>query len=188
MKIKHLLLTLSVFILFACNQDNEHKTVNGSSIVGKPHAPISMTYEYLNTPELDKVSEIKLIFSIKHNTEILQVSYKTTDQLKSVDAKQQIIFAQLEKGDEESFVIKVMVEKAGLAYINVFATITTDGKSQSRSFAVPVNIDSPNSVDKNSSNNQSQSKPSVKHLPGQNVISMPAVESSELRRPQKGAH
>lgn len=182
MKIKHLLLTLSVFILFACNQDNEHKTVNGSSIVGKPHAPVSMTHEYLNTPALDKVSEIKLIFSVKHNTETLQVSYKTTANLKSVDVKQHIIFAQLEKGDEESFVIKVMAEKAGLSYVNVFATITTDGKSQSRSFAVPVNIDS---TDKNSAIQQTQSKSSDKHLPVQNVISMPAVESSEHRSPQK---
>lgn len=184
MNIKYLILLTLITSLLGCNQDDEIKNLHHgyerttSGFIGKPRAPISMRYEYMNPAVLNEKLDIKLVFKVQRDTETLQVRYKTTPSLKSVDASQLFEFTRLANSEEVSFVIQVMAEKAGLHYVNVSSKILIDGVQQSRSFAIPVKLVALNSasgvtleaVERKSSTDNNN------YLPEQNVISMPAVE------------
>lgn len=201
MNTKYALLILLPGLLVACNQDEKinsvisplsidqpdlhkadsHKAASGS--IGKPHAPISMNYEFLNQVEINSELEIRLTFTLQQDSELLEVVYKPSENLKSVDAVQQQIFIKPEKGAEQSFVIRVVTDKGGLSYVNVFASITEQGRKQSRSFAIPVNIDLQKSdvdIAQQKSATDPTSDRKQQHIE-QNVISMPAVESNQMR-------
>lgn len=199
------LLMLLPGILVACNQDEKLSSVinqadldhthvqqvdlsqDSSGFIGKPHAPISMNYEFLNHAELNSDHEIRLTFTLQQDSELLEVVYKTSENLKSIDPVQQQVFTRPEKGAEHSFLIHVVAEKAGLSYVNVFASIIMKGKKQSRSFAIPIKIErlktdadlaqQKSTPDQKPSRNQREIK--------QNVISMPAVESDQMGLPHK---
>jgi len=184
MKIKYLILLTLFTSLMACNQDDEIKSQQpayertASGFIGKPRAPVTMRYEYMNQAVLNEKLDIKLIFKVKRNTENLRVRYKTTALLKSADASQQFEFSRLANAEEVSFVIQVVPEKAGLHYVNVSSKMLLDGAVQARSFAIPVKVSAINSATGISldSPEQKTSTDNTNYLPEQNVISMPAVE------------
>ncbi|MCW9047626.1 MAG: hypothetical protein OQK46_06050 [Gammaproteobacteria bacterium] len=144
---------------------------------GKPHAPVSMTYEFVQTAELNEELEIKLSVRVETSTEMLKVNYTTQDSIKSMDASQQYEFSQLQKGATQVVTIRVIPEQSGLHYVNVFATIVVDGGLQSRSFAIPVSTGSVSTEQMKSI--QLSSPKGMRYIPEQNIISMPSSEPTQ---------
>jgi len=207
MKIKALLLTLPALLLVACNHNQDAQvsgaktTVNAAQVStaqtsaykdtpkisrhqqgmanfpGKPHAPVTMTYDFVNTAELGKELEIKLTVRVERDTQTLEVKYKTNDSLKSMDVIQQHVFGNMQKGASETVIIRVVPEQAGLHYVNVFAAIAVDGGMQSRSFAIPVTTGSQSTEQMKAT--QTKLPKGMKYLPEQNVISMPSSAPAE---------
>ena len=188
MIIKLLLISLAISFLAACNQQTANESVDMGTVksqynkpptfIGKPHAPVSMSYESDESAELNQVFEIRLTFTVERETEMLEVVYTTDVGLKSADVKQQYQFNNLTKGSEERLTITVIPQQGGLNYINVFASILLNGHQQSRAFAIPVNIDTPQSSQL-LKGTQSEPAKGMQYLPEQNVISMPAVEPTK---------
>jgi len=134
-----------------------------------------MKYDYLNTPELNEPFEIKLEFKLKQDAEELQVSYQAPEHLNLSGIVQPVIFSKLARGATETLIITVTPEQPGRHYINISATVIVDGTSQSRSFAVPVAVGTElqQKAGKDIQHN------GMKYLPEQNVISMPATETTD---------
>ncbi len=178
---------LTVFLLSACNQSStndsaesivkpEYKTA--SKYPGKPHAPVSMKYTFKSVAQLDQPLQISLTFSVEQATSLLEMAYTTDPGLVSADAAQQVQLGALLPGSEKTLLISVIPRQSGLNHIHVFATLNTDdGHRQSRSFAISVNI----VADSKQLLKATQNKPDngTRHLPDQNVISMPAAEPAK---------
>ena len=188
MKMQNLFLFLSIGLLLSCNQQAQTQAKDISKqrqhahAVSKPHASIFMDYEIVNPVELNKMLDIKLTFMSRQNTDVLSIEYNLDAGLSANGEPRQFEFKQLAKGETKSIVLKVMPEQAGEFSINVYASIEINGKNQSRAFIVPI------SVPQTGHSNQSQAvnkKPQgdtsdkgMRFMPEQNVISMPASESS----------
>ncbi len=183
MNIKHLLILLTLSFLLACSQQEASESAAGaiateynmqSRFVGKPHAPVSMSF-ILNSPvELNQPLDISLTFTVEQDTEILEVEYRTDASLRSNDVSQQYQFTRLIKGAKQQIDISVVPQQSGLHHINVFASINIDGIQQTRPFAIPVSIEGSTQLQKTGQNEPANG---MRHLPAQNVISMPAGES-----------
>ena len=178
MNIKFIILSLSIILLSACKQEAQLEPTKKLSVgkgdthnTVKPHAPVSMEYSFISTPEINKVLEVRLDFKVSRDTPHLKVVYHTTTALKSVDTVQQFELYNLHQGSIEPVFIQVLVEQPGKHLIYVSASMDINGISQSRAFVVPVNIAGATQQLKSEKSDQSNG---MKYLPEQNVISMPA--------------
>jgi len=200
MKMQNLFLFLSIGLLLSCNQQaqtqanaqakvqphNQAKDISKQRqhvhAVTKPHASIFMDYEIVNPVELNRMLDIKLTFMSKRNTDMLSVEYSLDAGLSANGEPRQFEFKQLAKGETKSIVLKVMPEQAGEFSINVYASIEINGKNQSRAFIVPISVpQSANSIQSQAVTEKPQGNAAnkgMRFMPEQNVISMPANESS----------
>jgi len=193
MKMQNLFLILSIGLFVSCNQQaqtqsqNQAKNISNqrhqTHAVTKPHAPISMDYEIINPVELNKLLDIKLTFSSRRNVDALTVEYNVDAGLSVNGEPQRFNFRSLPQNEPISIVLKVTPEQAGDLNINVYADIEINGVIQSRAFIVPVSVaQSASSIQSKSVNDKTQGNTSNKGMqysPQQNVISMPASESSD---------
>jgi len=178
---KIILVGLLSILLLACNQ--EAQTKNTASLekqphrhfIGKPQAGISLKYEYLNSTELNEILEIKLVFTVSRDTDALYVDYRVNPGLKLVDLQSEYQFNNMSKGSREEIVLRVIPELAGEQVIYISAAIDVNGSKQSRAFMVPVTLGSTNEL----KSNQNIPAKGMKYIPSQNVISMPATETTE---------
>jgi len=204
MKMQNLFLFLSIGFLVSCNQQaqtqakaqahaqshsqshNQAKDISKqrqhAHAVTKPHASIFMDYEIVNPVELNKMLDIKLMFMSRQNTDVLSIEYNLDAGLSVIGEPRQFEFKQLVKGETKSIVLKVMPEQAGEFSINVYASIKINGKDQSRAFIVPISVpQTANSIQSQAVTEKPQDDTSdkgMRFMPEQNVISMPANESS----------
>jgi len=171
------LMTLS---LTACNEEVQTKKnllpqlSQSSQAIGKPHAAISMNYKYLNAVKLNQVVEIKLSFKVGLNTEALKIDVRSYSGLKFNDSQLEYQFNNVAKGDINSFVIRVTAPQSGKHIINITSSINMSGVAQARSFIVPFNVGSSAALKTNKNNVPK----GMKYLPEQNIISMPASETT----------
>jgi len=175
---KLILLTLLSFLLIACNQEAQTKSVVTTEkqarhhFIGKPQAGISMQYEFLNSKELNEELEIKLVFKVSRNTEALYVDYRVTPGLKLLDSQSEYQFNKLSRGASEEIIVRVMPESEAEHVIYVTAAIDVKGVKQTRSFMVPVTTVSASQLKAQ----QNIPAKGTRYIPSQNVISMPASE------------
>jgi len=190
-------LILSISFLVSCNQQAQtqvqaqekdqakkvSKQLRQTHAVIKPHAPVYMDYEIVNPVELNKKLDIILTFSSKRNSDILSVEYNLDAGLSAIGGPLHFEFKQLAKNEQKSIVLKIMPEQAGEFSINVYASIEINGKAQSRAFIVPISVpQTGNSIQSQAVTEKPQpatSDKGMRFMPDQNVISMPASESSD---------
>ena len=181
MKMKYILLGLLSFLLLACNQEVQTKNAVSSEkhshkhFIGKPQAAISMHYEYLNSKEINKELEIKLVFKVSHDTDALYVNYRVNPGLKLLNSQTEFQFNKLSKGASNEIVLRIIPEMPGQQIIYITAAIDVNGSQQSRAFMVPVSTGSTEQL----KSQQITSPKGTRYIPSQNVISMPATETSK---------
>ncbi len=165
------------------------KPITTKSITTKPRAAVMMTYEFDNDAVIGEYLDIKLNFKTSRAVESLQVEYHIESGLAGVTAQSLFQFQALAAADQKTVVLTVLPEQEGQHLIHVYATLHINGQNQSRSFIVPVAVQSDEiSAVKEQADQpqllqqkrQNTSLPKGMHyLPEQNVISMPAKESSD---------
>ena len=197
---QNLFLIITLGLLVSCNQqaqtqDHSHtnnqahnqakdisKQLQQTHAVTKPHASIFMEYEIVNPVEINKMLDINLTFTSRRNADLLSVEYSLDTGLSANGEPRRFEFRPLAKGEQKSVVLKVMPEQVGEFSINVYASIEINGKQQSRPFIVPISVPQPgNSTQSQTINEKPQAgtlDKGMQFMPEQNVISMPANESS----------
>ncbi len=169
MEPKVLKLFLSIFLLtlIACNAETASYKNETRTIQYKPHAPVSMTF---SMPEKIKVNEeltVKVTFKNDIDVDDIIIRFHTNNNLKLVSEKQYSLGVQASSQLNAVNVI-VIPQSKGVFYINVSATLVSNGKHQSRSFAIPVNAGVQNQLKTNTMQKNTSASGGV--------ISMPAVE------------
>lgn len=191
-----LILIIPVLLLIsACNQQPQSSLQSGVAQIQKvetskhapatfqttkSHAAISMKYSILDDIVLDQSFAVKLSFKVGRDTEYLQIEFSPEPGLILNGGQNSYLFNKLAKGDVETFDLSVKPELAGELAINVTATIDVHGVQQSRSFQIPVNLDSNDSLlEKTNAQQSNKQQTGVKFLPAENIISMPATETTQ---------
>lgn len=156
-------------------QNNAIKKSPGYHQTVKPHADIAMRYAFLNRIVLNEPLQLKLMFKVKHSAESLQIKIISKSGLTVLSSQTDFLLNNLTRGADQTLLIELLPEQFGEHTLIVSATINTIEASQSRTFEVPVNLPS-NNVQKQSAD---KIQKGATFHPGQNVISMPASESTQ---------
>lgn len=144
--------------------------------IGKPHAPVEMTYVLPDKIAATKKLIISATLTAMQDVDALDVRVRFDEGLQAI-SKQQLNFGRSGKKQSNQFDIECVAQRNGLFYVHVLTTLTIDGQQQSRSFTIPVNV---GNVDVRK---QLKASGVVKQdASGERIISMPAQESS---RPAK---
>jgi len=171
---------LFIFLLSGCNEENQIKNTTAPSttqhqqVKGKSHAPVAMKFEFLDDIKLNEAIEIKLFFKAGLNTDALKVEVTAGSGVVINSAQLQYQFNNVVKNDINTLVLSVTVNQPGKHVLNVYAAIDVSGVAQARSFVVPFNI-AASAASKATSNSLSKG---MKYIPEQNIISMPASETT----------
>ena len=145
---------------------------------GKPHAAIEMRYEF-NQKEAIEVGQplqYDINFIPTRDADDLQVSYQTKSDLLIQNSNMSVNFGEQRKGQGNALQLKVIPQQQGLFYIYLSATLSVNGKQQSRSFAIAVKV----------GDQSAEALFKMKSLPqgvvtqqGETkIISMPAIETT----------
>lgn len=120
--------------------------------VGKPSAPISMSYKVLTaSPQPGQEIEIELKFSSKINSAIVVEANSSANKLTLLNANKSWQSALNKSGDRQALpVLKVIGPEAGLFYFRLVANVVEDGKTMAKAFVIPVKVgDSETEVESN---------------------------------------
>jgi len=170
-------LFLVLMALTACNSDDTQKNITYKPVSAKSYVPIYMSH----TSNLKSSGQIghDYEFIIKLTSGIaadsLVVNYSVKGDLILKKSAMLVDFNEQTKGQVNSLVITVNPQQNGLFYIYLSATLYVDGRGQTRSFAIPVNVGEVNSK-------KQLKSPGVvieDADSNQKIISMPAIETTE---------
>jgi len=152
----------------ACNAETASYKKEAQHIQYKPHAPVYMTY---SMPENIKANTgFTVLITLKNDIDVddLIVKFHTNKNLK-ITSDKKINLGVQPASQSNSLSVNVISQNEGRFYINVSATLLNNGKQQSRSFAIPVNVGDVQNTLK--ANGQYKKMPNTG-----GIISMPAVE------------
>lgn len=180
--LKFLLMAMFFSMLQACNEkqttqndNHRHKQSNATTqAYVKPHAPIYLNYE---TPSMQVGVEANISISVSSGKKAddLTISYFVKgDGINLYNARTPVSFGVQQKNQLNTHVLTLMPEMDGEFMIYLSATATKNGKSQSRSFIIPVIV--------GNARKHKALKPVGKitiDSSGTPIISMPAVETTD---------
>ncbi|MCW9014967.1 MAG: hypothetical protein OQL06_14440 [Gammaproteobacteria bacterium] len=174
-------LIIAVASLTACKHDSasdvqikEHSAMSQTGkYPGKPVAPIDINYAMSKSAAVGETLEVEVQISTRKNVDDLKVVYTTPHQLESADMKMKHSFGSVNANEKQVVNISVIPQSKGMYYIKLLATLVVDGRSQSRSFAIPVNI---GNVDPKAYM-KSPTGEVIDNGSGRRIISMPAQVS-----------
>jgi len=157
----------------ACQSNEAPAGVDGKSTrqyrsAGKPTAAIDIRHTIVGKAELGEPVLVRLTVTPARGTTELRLQLVTDSSL-SIDASDGS-FSRRYGAEPEPTTYEVWVTPLmeGLNYLTILATIDIDGRSQSRTSAVALQVDPIQG---------SVSKPGVEELSRETVISMPAAEA-----------
>ena len=165
-----LYLTVLLLSLMACNAETTSYKEKQQHIQFKPHAPVEMAFSLPAKIKVDEELAVQITFKSDVDVEDIIVKFHTNSNLKFVSEKKYHLGMQ-PSFQSNTLVVTVIPQNEGLFYINVSATLVNNGKHQTRSFAIPVNVG--NVQTKLKINGVQQDSTSG------GIISMPAVETAE---------
>lgn len=142
---------------------------------GKPHAAVDMKFDLPESISVNKAFnvELKLISGMDADNLELVVSANKYE-LELLNAEKSYSLGIQQKKQNNNLTISIMPKAEGLFYLNVIATLVNQGSSQSRSFAVPIQVgDKKHQPAMKSSGKQEQTES------GERLIIMPALESTD---------
>ena len=163
---------------FESNEDSQTTTAKKShqhtGITIKPHAPIDLKFEaQILQAGVESTIPVNIISSKKADQ--LSIVYFAKDQAIYLhNAQTSVDFGKQKKNQSNTHALTVLADIDGEYLIYLTATVTGNGKAQSRSFVIPVQV---GNVKK-----QKALKPVGKittDSSGTPIISMPAVETTD---------
>jgi len=164
---------IPVSMAAACQSNEAPAGVDGKSTrqyrsVGKPTAAIDIRHTIVGKPELGEPVLVRVTVTPARGATELRLQL-ITDAGLSIDASDSS-FSRRYGAEPEPATYEVWVTPLveGLNYLTILATIDIDGRPQSRTSAVALQVDPIQ---------RSVSKPGAEELSRETVISMPAVEA-----------
>lgn len=158
--------------------DNPDASINKStkhtSHYVKPHAGIQLNYNRPKVMQVGDTAELKLKFKSKLQADTLEVNISHDEGLQLL-SESHFQFDKV-KGAANKIVLQILANNEGQFYIDVTATIITNGNSQVRTFSIPVTVGDQSNAKTTSGSSTSTG---YKALPSQGVISMPATETTD---------
>lgn len=143
-----LVLSASLFAIAGCNESAPTKVkaeqapeeTRPAAVVGKPTAPIDISYEVLSSPEKGQPLQISVSVSPKVEAANLVVDLRTSDavQMNTTDGHWQMYNQKL--GQTDTRTITVVPTSDGHHEIVVHAGIEIDGVMQSRVLVIPFHV------------------------------------------------
>lgn len=140
--------------------------------VGKPHAPIEMTFQLPSKLKSGQAIEFTFSLMPTQNVESLSMQVRVDDGL-VLKTQTQAGYGVMSKGAKADHVVKLVAQREGLFYVHVQASVKVAGKIQSRSFVIPLNVG-----DVDARKYMKSSGNVTGDAGGERIISMPAQESS----------
>lgn len=144
------LLVVITSMIFACTSDNNQTAVSPptkqkttSTPIGKPSAPISMTYNMLNSsPKPEEELNIEVNFQSSVDSPI-SVKMNSAEKLSWLNNDKNWQQSLNKSGERNTLpVMKVVAPENGTYYIRLVASVNIDGKMQSKAFVIPVKVGS----------------------------------------------
>ena len=164
------LLLLVAVALTGCN---ESKSLQPAKLnYAKPHAPVEMTFSTSTKPKVGATLRYEILLTVGIDADDMQVSVSADEGLSLLEYPQQLQLGVQKKDQQQAVVVTCQPQREGLFYINISATVITDGKRQSRSFAIPVNVG-----DVDAAKHLKASGVVVEDAAGERIISMPAQQT-----------
>ena len=140
----------------------------------KPHADIDLHYQRPNVMQIGDRVDLDLTLKSKYHSDTLQLDVSHDAGLSLISEKHYEFTKKNIAGHK--FTIQVSAISEGRFYVDINATINSNGKLQARSFSIPFVVGDISTGKDVKNNNQEKG---YKYLPSQGVVSMPAVETSE---------
>ena len=144
--------------------------------VGKPHAPIEMTFQLPSKLKPGQAIEFTLSLMPTRDVESLSMQMRVDDGL-VLKTDSQAGFGVMAKGTKADHEVKLVPQREGLFYVHVQAAVQVAGQIQSRSFVIPLNVG-----DVDARKYMKSSGMVTEDASGEAIISMPAQET---RKPAK---
>jgi hypothetical protein len=142
--------------------------------IGKPSAPVTLSYQLKNTPVLSE--PLSIVISIKPliATQSLTLNYTVTTGLTSLDSVTTTTFSAPTPGQDLTHGISILPQQEGLMYVNVFVTLhDASGINQTKALTIPISLG-----DKAKQKPTHPNKPYIQQDPqGNPIITLPAEES-----------
>ena len=159
-----------LLLLSGCNESQSVQA--GKLNYGKPHAPVEMTFIQSVKPKVGVTIRYEILLTPGVDANDMQVSVSADEGLSLLEYPQQLQLGVQKKDQQQAVVVTCQPQREGLFYINISATVITDGKRQSRSFAIPVNVG-----DVDAAKHLKASGVVVEDAAGERIISMPAQQT-----------
>lgn len=147
---KNCFLLVVVLVLSACNADKYavgdvegalHKNPVQNKYPGKPHAPVYLKYAVPKNIAVGDNLEIDLQFRSDIDADALHVKVNLQeDGLLVLNSMNQYAFGIQSKGQNNPLALSLQANANGLFYVHLTATLDNQGKTQSRSFSIPVKV------------------------------------------------
>jgi hypothetical protein len=143
--------------------------------VGKPHAPIEMTFQLPSKLKPGQAIEFTFSLMPTQDVESLSMQMRVDDGL-VLKTDTQAGYGVMSKGAKADHVVKLVSQREGLFYVHVQASVKVAGQIQSRSFVIPLNVG-----DVDARKYMKSSGRVTEEAGGERIISMPAQESAPAK-------
>ena len=113
--------------------------------IAKPGAPFSVSYKIIGSPIVGSPVTVDLKVTSTLGSEPVLVSYRINDASAMVFHEAQPSEVELAPADNEDFIaqqVTVIPQREGRLYLNVGASVETDGGSMSSMMAIPIQVGS----------------------------------------------
>ena len=160
MKTLHVYLLVVPLFLGACGSDVEvpaeqaadadktavtkgKPTQNFDGTVAKPGAPFSISYKIIGTPIVGSPVAVELRVSSRRGAEVVQLDYSIPDGTSMMFHDAQPSSIQLEFGVNDAWAdqrVTIIPQREGRLYLNVSASIASDGGRSSTTIAIPIQV------------------------------------------------
>lgn len=125
--------------------DNVKPAPSYDGIVAKPGAPFSVSYKIIGSPIVGSPVTVDLKVTSTLGSAPVKVSYRINDASAMVFHEAQPSEVEMAPADNEDFIaqqVTVIPQREGRLYLNVGASVETEGGSMSSMMAIPIQVGS----------------------------------------------
>lgn len=132
------LLLISLLVASLGCTDNGREVRSDRAKMGKPSAPIDISYTVPGDVGVGTSAEVVVTFRLRSPADGLELVFEEGRGLRIDSEETTFIYGPREDGTSISEKVTVTPEVEGVVYLNVFVSGTFDGRAMTRTGAVPV--------------------------------------------------
>lgn len=177
---KHTLIFFLAMLAFlsGCKESQSiHSDYAGKINYVKPHAPVDMEFTASSKPRAGESHRYELVITAGEAADDLIVSVTADEGVLLLEYPQQTRLGAQKKKQQHRMFVLCQPQQDGMFYLHVQATLVQGSQTQSRSFAIPLNVG-----DVDVKKHLKSSGTVTEDASGERIISMPAQESSKPAR------